>query len=134
MKGDTNLFKLEFLSFIKILKNKGQRLRVRFVKTFSIFIKMEKSAKTINDLPREILEMIFQYLPLKDVFESCANTCLEWRIISTQRFMRHHFNYLSEIYHFRFDWILKNEEWNQDCKDIDFIMNLYERLKHYPCK
>ena len=130
------MFKLEFLSSIKILKNKGQRLRVRFVKTFSIFIEMEKSAKTINDLPREILEMIFQYLPLKDVFESCANTCLEWRIISTQKFMRHHFNYLSETYDYRFEFytVLRHEEWNQDCKDVDFIMNLYEKLKHYPCK
>ena len=100
---------------------------------------MEKSAKTINDLLREILEKIFQYLPLKDVFETCAYTCVEWRIISTLNFMRHHFNHLlenSENYDFGFDFesFMKNEEWNQDYKDVDIIVNLYERLKHYPCK
>lgn len=38
----------------------------------------------INDLPEEVIVLIFKELQHKDVFDNCSNTCLKWREIGAQ--------------------------------------------------
>ena len=83
-------------------------------------------AASIQDLPPEILEIIFKNLSLVDV-ENASRTCVKWREISAHFFfksrLQSHANLDEEMKN-----ILRNEGWTEDCYDTDLIVTLYEKF------
>ena len=83
-------------------------------------------AASIQDLPPEILEIIFKKLSLVDV-ENASRTCVKWREIAAHFFfksrLQSHANLDEEMKN-----ILRSEGWTEDCYDTDLIVTLYEKF------
>ena len=81
----------------------------------------------VNDLPPEMIVMIFKYLSVEDL-QTCSITCILWRKLAVHFFFRPQLCNLA-----KFDELMKNtfyeERWTEDCKDDDLIMNLYDKYK-----
>ena len=84
---------------------------------------------SIEDLPNEIIVMIFQNLNL-DTIEICSNISIRWYYICIHFFYRSHLKSIA-----KFDeesrQNLIEEGWNNDCFDYEFIVDLYKRFKSY---
>ena len=84
---------------------------------------------SIEDLPNEIIVMIFQNLNL-DTIEICSNISVRWYYICIHFFYRSHLKSIA-----KFDeesrQNLIEEGWNNDCYDYEFIVDLYKRFKSY---
>ena len=84
---------------------------------------------SIEDLPNEIIVIIFQNLNL-DTIELCSKISIRWYYICVHFFYRSHLKTIA-----KFDeesrQNLIEEGWNNDCYDYEFIVDLYKRFKSY---
>merc|ERR1712241_903685 len=85
---------------------------------------------TINDLPEEIIVIIFQDLQFKDIIENCSNTCMKWRFIVAHYFMQPYLKKLAR-HHLDLRKTFESVGWTEECSEIDLILTLCERHMCY---
>ena len=85
---------------------------------------------SINDLPVEILIIIFQDLQFKDIIENCSNTCMKWRFIVAHYFMQPYLKKLAR-HHLDLRKTFESVGWTEECSEMDLILTLCERHMCY---
>ena len=88
-------------------------------------------ATTIQDLPAEVMVLIFKYLKFTDIGENCAKTCLKWEAYAAQFFIGPHILRLSKYNLHLVNYLLK-EGWTEDYNSTELIMKLYEKFVRLP--
>ena len=80
---------------------------------------------TIQDLPPEILLLIFKKLSFKEVIENCSKTCENWERIVVAYFMQPRLKKLSACYE-REKQCLDILGWTEDCYEPKIIIPMFE--------
>ena len=88
---------------------------------------------SINDLPEEIIIIIFQHLQFQDIIENCSNTCMKWRFIVAHYFMQPYLKKLAR-HHLDLRKYFENVGWTEECSEIELILTLCERHMCYKYK
>ena len=86
---------------------------------------------TIQDLPAEVMVLIFKYLEFTDIGENCAKTCLKWKAFAAQFFVGPHILKLSKYNEHLKNYLLK-EGWTEDNNSTDLLIELYEKFVRFP--
>ena len=96
------------------------------------------SAKTIHDLPTEVLVSIFSRLKLQSVIQDYSRTCLRWKRIIAKYFLEPH---LLKITEFDEDLSLGIKlltkdgfDLTENCNDPDLVMSIYYDLECFESK
>ena len=96
------------------------------------------SAKTIHDLPTEVLVSIFSRLKLQSVIQEYSRTCLRWKRIIAKYFLEPH---LLKITEFDEDLSLGIKlltkdgfDLTENCNDPDLVMSIYYDLECFESK
>jgi len=85
----------------------------------------------INDLPVEVIVLIFKELQHKDIFENCSNTCHKWRDIVIHYFIQPYLKKLAK-HHLDLRRRFEIAGWNEDCHENEVILNTYENYMDRP--
>ena len=78
-------------------------------------------AVTIEDIPREIMELIFNLLPHED-FMSCLKTSIRWKELTIEFCLKPHLKRLANL-----DEDLKNTIQGEAYHDADQILAIYKK-------
>ena len=87
-------------------------------------------AASIENLPVEVLVLIFEYLSFSDVVENCSNTCFKWRYITAQFFIGSYLHTYAIMDEDIKD-ILYDNGWTEKSNDNNFIIYMYEYITSY---
>ena len=86
----------------------------------------------MENLPTEIIILIFQHLPLNDVVDNCLITCNKWQNIVIQYFLSPQLKIFAKLNgKLRHD--LCNNGWSDDCSNNDLILSLWREFEPYKC-
>ena len=91
---------------------------------------MSISTANVDQLPMEVLVLIFKFLNLSDIFENCSNTCKIWREIIAQFFLQPYLKILTRLDSDLRDKLHDNG-WTEQCFDNDFLYETYEKITSY---
>jgi len=91
---------------------------------------MEERKTGIDDLPEEIIVLIFKELQHEDIIGNCFKTSLRWQKIVIEHFMQPYLRKLSR-HHLDLRKLFENVGWSENCYENDLILNLFE--KHTMC-
>ena len=92
----------------------------------------KRMAAAIQDLPVEVMVLIFKYLKFTDIGDNCARTCLQWKEYVAQFFIGPHFFKLTRLYNHHLKRYLLKEGWKEDNNSTDLLMKLYEKFLRLP--
>ena len=90
------------------------------------------TGKWIEDVPVEVLVLIFKCLSIQDVFQNCVNTCVKWRYITAQYFMKPYLLRLAN-YHKNLKDSFQFDGWTEECNDHELIISLCEKHTSFKC-
>ena len=82
----------------------------------------------IEDLPTEVIVIIFQHLSIKDL-QNCSQTCRKWEKIVVQFFFKPQLRSISKFDDFTKKYFQK-KGWNEECDDTGLILSLH-RIYHF---
>ena len=85
----------------------------------------------VQDLPNEILVIIFEKICLHELVTNCANICVRWRELVAQRILGPKINKLAKInWKFRMD--IKEAGWTEEASNpTELLMSLYNKYEHF---
>ena len=86
----------------------------------------------MENLPTEIIILIFQHLPLIDVVDNCLITCNKWQNIVIQYFLCPQLRIFAKL-NSKLRHDLCNNGWSDDCTDNDLILSLWREFEPYKC-
>ena len=89
-------------------------------------------AVSIEEIPAEVIVMIFKKLTLADV-ENCSMTFTKWKKIAAIFFMKPHLESLSQLDQ-DFKITLQEAGLTEDSYNSDLIWTLYKKYKSYKDK
>ena len=84
-------------------------------------------ALTMDDLPPEIIVMIFKNLSVTDL-QNCCQTCLKWEALAVDFFFQPHLRSLAEFDDFT-KKSFRKKGWTHICNDKNLIILLHKRYK-----
>ena len=84
-------------------------------------------ALTMDDLPPEIIVMIFKHLSVTDL-QNCCQTCLKWEGIAVDCFFQPQLRSLAEFDDFT-KKSFRKKGWTHICQDKNLIILLHKRYK-----
>ena len=89
---------------------------------------------SVQDLPNEVLVIIFEEISLHELVTNCANICVRWRELVAQRILGPKINKLAKINRkFRMD--IKDAGWVEEANNLtELIISLYNKYEHFTSK
>ena len=94
--------------------------------------KLDITSIHIDDLPEEVLLLIFGNLSLHEIV-ICSKICQRWREIIAQGILRLELKeYANANERFKID--ITEKGWSVECRDSDLILFLYRKYHSYECK
>ena len=91
-------------------------------------------ATQINDLPIEMIVMIFENLTLHELVVNCGNTCIQWREIIAQFILRSRILRLANV-NGNFKRDIEKDGWSQEeANQSELILTLYNKYEFHSSK
>ena len=84
----------------------------------------------MENLPTEIIILIFHHLPLKDVVDNCLITCNKWQNIVTQYFLCPQLRIFAKLSGKLRRELYKNG-WSDNCTNTSLILSLWRKFEPY---
>ena len=89
---------------------------------------------SVQDLPNEVLVIIFEKISLHELLTNCANICVRWRELVAQRILGPKITKLANV-NGKFKMDIVEKGWIEEAiNPTELIMSLYDKYDHFTSK
>ena len=89
---------------------------------------------SVQDLPNEVLVIIFEKISLHELVTNCANICVRWRELVAQRILGPKITKLANV-NGKFKMDIVEKGWIEEAiNPTELIMSLYDKYDHFTSK
>ena len=97
-------------------------------KSFTFFRMFDP--ENINELPTELIVLIFRHLTLGDVVKYCLKVCQRWNDIAIQYFISNYIQTVA-ILNSNFKNLFLAEGWTSNCDNQEIILKIWNKFNLY---